>query len=163
MNGADKKYGACRERKERWNESGQVELPHARDALSYWAQTPSPLFPFLGCVWWGGGTQGLIIPCSPSNSLCSQVWLWMFYPFASSSQVLKLQACTTTFMHVVLRIQPRTSCMLGKNSYLLSYTMALFSLSLVWKGLFELSKLVLNSFLAQGGLELEILLPLVPK
>lgn len=51
----------------------------------------------------------------------------------------------------------------GQQLYLLSYTMALFSLSLVWKGLFELSKLVLNSFLGQEGLELEILLPLVPK
>lgn len=44
-----------------------------------------------------------------------------------------------------------------------SYTEAIFSIFLLRKGLFELSKLALSSFLAPEGLELETLPPLVPK
>lgn len=64
----------------------------------------------------------------------------------------------------VCGIQPRALCMLSKHSvYLPSYTVAVFSIFLLRKGLFELSKLALNSLLALEGLELEILPPLVPK
>lgn len=82
----------CREHSECWE--GQDEVRGDRHPLCYWAQIPTLLFPFGG---WKVGIQGLFIPCSLSNSLCSQVWLWMLVPCLPFPDT-GVQACTQSCM-----------------------------------------------------------------
>lgn len=116
----------------------------------------NPTFPFLGVE---GGNTGSLYPMQFFKlTLCPSMTECLFLNSPSPMLVYRL-------VHIhVCGIQPRALCMLSKHSvYLPSYTVAVFSIFLLRKGLFELSKLALNSLLALEGLELEILPPLVPK